>query len=74
MHHTTTSTMELQRLLGRAMVDAAFRAELIQNPAGVAEREGVSLTADDVAMLSKIDQFASDQVAQRQGTQGEFWS
>lgn len=74
MQHTTASTIELQRLLGRAMVDAAFRAELIQDPAGVAEREGFSLTAEAVEMLGKIDQFASDQISQRQGTQEGFWA
>jgi hypothetical protein len=69
----TTATVEFQRLIGRAMVDPAFRAELIANPAATAAQAGITLAPEELAKLDTIDQYASERIAQR-NDETQFWS
>ncbi len=46
---------ELQELLGRALVDEAFRARLFDNPRQAARDAGYDLTEEQLAALKTID-------------------
>jgi hypothetical protein len=46
---------ELQELLGRALADEAFRAQLFDDPRQAARDAGYDLTAEQLAALKTID-------------------
>jgi hypothetical protein len=50
---------EMYELLGRAMVDAEFRAALTADPAGAATGLGISLTEEQEAGLKASDLAAA---------------
>jgi hypothetical protein len=45
----------LYRLVGKTMLDAEFRAELLGDPEAAAERVGASLTPDQVSLIREAD-------------------
>jgi hypothetical protein len=52
---------ELQRLLGRTMIDPTFRAELLRDPAGVLRAAQLGLSDDDLARLAlQLEQRGGD--------------
>ena len=53
---------EMYELLGRAVVDAEFRAALTADPAGAGAGLGISLTEDQVAGLQASDLAAVTEV------------
>lgn len=49
-HHTQGLTLEdVQQIIGRGILDEAFRKEFIDNPEGVVNRLGISLDQDGEA-------------------------
>ncbi len=54
---------DLERLIGRAMLDKEFRDVLLKNPRAAAEYLGVSISDDQVARLQNLDAARVDEVA-----------
>ena len=46
---------EMYELVGRAVIDAAFREQLLADPAGAAAAAGYALTAEQLAALKSAD-------------------
>jgi len=60
-------TPELERLVGRAVLDKEFRDTLLANPAATAKNAGFILTPEEMANVQKFimpskHQFASEDV------------
>ena len=52
---------ELQRLIGRTMIDPTFRAELLRDPAEVLRAARLGLSDDDLARLvQQLEQRGGD--------------
>lgn len=49
------ASKDLERLVGRAILDREFRERLFADPETVIRQEGYDLTADEVAQLQKVD-------------------
>jgi len=49
------SKEEIDRLMGKALSDAAFRSEFLEDPEAAASKEGVSLTPEQVEKIKKAD-------------------
>jgi hypothetical protein len=48
-------TPELERLVGRAMLDKEFRDTLLANPAATATKAGFTLSPEEIANLNTIN-------------------
>jgi hypothetical protein len=48
-------TPELERLVGRAMLDKEFRDTLLANPAATATNAGFTLSPEEIANLNTIN-------------------
>jgi len=48
-------TPELERLVGRAMLDKEFRDTLLANPAATAANAGFTLSPEEIANLNTIN-------------------
>lgn len=46
---------ELDRLMGKALSDAAFRSEFLEDPEAAAKKEGISLTPQQAEQIKKAD-------------------
>ncbi len=46
---------EMYELLGRAVVDAEFRARLMEDPAKAAKEEGFELTEEQIKAIKEAD-------------------
>jgi hypothetical protein len=62
-------TPELERLVGRAVLDTEFRDTLLANPAATATKAGFTLSPEELANVQKFimpskHQFASEDVYQ----------
>ena len=49
------ASKDLERLVGRAVLDAEFRKRLFADPETVIRQEGYDLTPDEMAQLQKVD-------------------
>jgi hypothetical protein len=53
-------TPELERLVGRAMLDKEFRDTLLANPAATATKAGFTLSPEEIANLNTINATPED--------------
>jgi hypothetical protein len=53
----------LERLIGKALLNAEFREYLLRDPAGAANEEGVELTGYQLARLESLDPLAMEVIA-----------
>ncbi len=49
------ASKDLERLVGRTVLDADFRKRLFADPEAVIREEGYDLTPDEMAQLQKVD-------------------
>lgn len=56
---------EMEYLLGKAIIEANFRAELINDPEAAAKRIGLTLTTAQAAAIKQIDASMFEQWASR---------
>jgi len=59
------SQVAVERVLGRLVTDAEFRAEFFVEPAGVCREHGLELTPVELAALSQVDEQALTTLATR---------
>jgi hypothetical protein len=66
---------DLERMVGRALLDPKFRARLFAAPEKTIREEGFELNEDQMAALSKIDrQKAQSAVEELDQVMGQPWS
>jgi hypothetical protein len=66
---------ELERLVGRALLDLKFRARLFADPETAIREEGFDLTEEEMDSLSKIDlQEAQKAVEALDAASGQPWT
>jgi pimeloyl-CoA synthetase len=66
---------ELERLVGRAILDLKFRERLFADPEKAIREEGFDLTEEEMASLSKIDrQEAQKAVEALDAAAGQPWT
>jgi hypothetical protein len=66
---------DLERLIGRAILDLKFRERLFADPEKTIQEEKFDLTEDEMAMLSKIDlQKAKSAVEAMDAVAGQPWT
>jgi hypothetical protein len=49
------ASKDLERLVGRVVLDAEFRKRFFTDPETVIREEGYDLTSDEIAQLQKVD-------------------
>jgi hypothetical protein len=49
------ASKDLERLVGRTILDAEFRERLFADPETVVRQEGYDLSPDEMAQLQKVD-------------------
>ena len=59
------SQLAVERVLGRLVTDAAFRAEFFVEPVGVCRNHGLELTPVELAALIRVDAQALQMLATR---------
>ncbi len=55
--------LQLQRLVGRILMDPTFRAELLANPEATLKDRRLRLNADQVSRLKRLDSAAVERLA-----------
>ena len=66
---------DLERMIGRALLDLKFRERLFADPEKTLREEGFELTEDQMAALSKIDrQKAQSTIEEMDQVMGQPWS
>ena len=61
---------ELNRLVGKALSDEAFRKEFIEDPVAAAKKEGIELTPDQAEALKSIDTASMSEVMEKVASKG----
>lgn len=54
---------ELERLVGRALLDPDFASRLVKDPASAADSIGISLTTGQVSRITGLDAKALSRIA-----------
>jgi hypothetical protein len=66
---------DLERLIGKAILDPQFRDRFLDDPGRVAREEGLSLTDEEIAGLESVDkEKAKDLADQMTGTVKSPWA
>ena len=55
--------LQLQRLVGRILMDPTFRAELLANPEAALKGRRLRLNADQLSRLKRLDSEAVERLA-----------
>ena len=56
---------DMNKLVGKALADAAFRKEFIEDPAAAAKKAGIDLTPDQAEILTGIDTASMSEVMEK---------
>jgi hypothetical protein len=59
------SQKQLERLVGRAVINAEFREKLLSHPQETAAELGVELSEDQILFAQELDAAALEELAQR---------
>lgn len=61
------ASKDLERLVGRIILDAEFRKRLFADPEAVIREEGYELAPDEMAQLQKVDREKAMALADEMG-------
>jgi hypothetical protein len=61
------ASQDLERLVGRTILDREFRKRLFADPEAVIQKEGYDLTPDELDQLQKVDKEQAMALAEEMG-------
>ena len=61
---------DLNKLVGKALSDEAFRKEFIEDPTAAAKKVGIDLTPDQAEALKSIDTTSMSEVMEKVASKG----
>ena len=62
---------ELERLIGRAILDPEFRKRLLVDPETAIQKEGFDLTPEEVELVKSVDKDKAETLAEEIGATPE---